>query len=328
MRATRSVTPSVPGSKNSADPGKMQGMRKAIPIAIGVAAVLFVAASFLGGIWWGFDLLANFRVQMAAGTLALILILGLAGSLPGAGLAAVAFLINAAVIAPLFLPASEASRSELTVLSFNLLSSNDNYEEVLEYVLESEADVVFLHEGTAEWEAAIAEARLPYEMVSTRAPEFAFGTIALVPDGAETVDYGFARTDPRAIEVRWEGFALLGIHPLAPVSERSAELRDEQLAFAADWARRVRGPAIVAGDFNSTPWTHAFRTLFGDEDFTNTQRGHGFDATWRAGTIWQVPIDHIVVTSDLTVIERELGPALGSDHLPVFAEIGPKRLGP
>ncbi len=306
----------------------MQGMRKAIPTAIGVAAVLFVGASFLGGLWWGFDLLANFRVQMAAGALGLIILLGLAESLPGAGLAAVAFLLNAAVIAPLFLPAPEASRSELTVLSFNLLSSNDNYDEVLEYIVESEADIVFLHEGTEEWEAAIAGADLPWEIVSTRAPEFAFGTIALVPEDAETIDFGFARTDPRAIEVRWDGFALLGIHPLAPVSEGSAALRDEQLAFAADWARRVRGPAIVAGDFNTTPWTHAFRSLFGGEDFTNTQRGYGFEATWRAGTIWQVPIDHIVVTSDLTVIEREVGPAMGSDHLPVFAEIGPRKLGP
>jgi len=306
----------------------MPGMRTTIPIGLGLAAAVVVAASFLGGIWWGFDLLANFRVQMAAAALVLTVVLGLAGSLPGAGLAAVALLVNAAVIAPLFLPAPEASRSEVTVLSFNLLSSNDNYEEVFAYVVESGADIVFLHEGTEEWEAALAEADLPYEVVSTRAPTFAFGTIALVPEGAETTDYGFARTDPRAVEVRWDGYALLGIHPLAPVSEQSAELRDEQLAFAADWARRMRDPAIVAGDFNTTPWTHAFRTLFGTEKFTNTQRGYGFEATWRAGTIWQVPIDHIVVTSDLTVVDRTVGPAMGSDHLPVFAEIGPRKLGP
>ena len=306
----------------------MPGMRKVIPIAIGFAAVLVVGASWLGGVWWGFDLLANFRVQMAAAALALIVLLGLAESLPGAGLAALAFLLNAVAIAPLFLPAPEASRSELTVLSFNLLSSNDRYEEVLEYVIETEADVVFLHEGTEEWEAAIGDADLPYEVVSTRAPTFAFGTIALVPAEAEVTDFGFARSDPRAIEVRWDGYALLGIHPLAPVSASSADLRNEQLEFAADWARRMRDPAIIAGDFNTTPWTHAFRTLFGDDDFTNTQRGYGFEATWRAGTIWQVPIDHIVVTSDLTVIDREVGPAMGSDHLPVFAEIGLRRLSP
>lgn len=306
----------------------MAGMRDVLPITVGAITAVVAGLAWLGGLWWGFDLLANFRVQLAAGALLVLIVLALAGSLPGAGLAAAGFLLNAVAIAPLFLPAPEASRAEITVLSFNLLSSNDAYEEVIEFVIESEADVVFLHEGTQEWEDALAEAELPWEVVSTRAETFAFGTLALVPEGAEVIDHGFARTEPRAVEVRWGRYSLLGIHPLAPLSSGSAALRDEQLLFASDWARRTRDKAVIAGDFNSTPWTHAFRTLFAGDDFTNTQRGYGFEATWRAGSIWQLPIDHIVVTDDLTVVRREVGPDLGSDHLPVFASIGPRKLSP
>ena len=34
-----------------------------------------------------------------------------------------------------------------------------------------------------------------------------------------------------------------------------------------------------------------------------------------------IPIDHVLVTPQWLVVEREVGPNLGSDHLPVIVQI-------
>jgi endonuclease/exonuclease/phosphatase (EEP) superfamily protein YafD len=165
---------------------------------------------------------------------------------------------------------------------------------------------------------------VPYDIVTTREPHFAFGTIALVPPGSDVVNHGFARTDHRAVEVVINRVTVIGIHPLAPVNEVDATLRNDQLAWAADRARSRSGEAIIIGDFNATPWSHIFRTAFIDAGLFNALTGSGPEATWRAGSVWQLPIDNAVHTDRLGVVSREVGPDLGSDHRPIIIEIGPR----
>jgi len=35
----------------------------------------------------------------------------------------------------------------------------------------------------------------------------------------------------------------------------------------------------------------------------------------------RIPIDHVLVPPEATVLRREVGPDIGSDHLPIEAEI-------
>jgi endonuclease/exonuclease/phosphatase (EEP) superfamily protein YafD len=117
---------------------------------------------------------------------------------------------------------------------------------------------------------------------------------------------------------------VLAIHPVSPVSARRARHRDAQLEFAAQWALAHRGPAIVVGDFNATPWSHAFRRLLAATDLANSQRGFGVEASYSAHTsfLFRVPIDHLLHTPDLAVLDRRLGPAIGSDHFPLIVDLG------
>lgn len=295
-------------------------------LAVGLAAVVAAVsgAAFFGDFWWVLDLAANFRVQLAVISFVVLVLVALAQSLPASALAAVGLLLNTATVLPLYLPPVESARTTLTVASFNLLSSNEEYDAVISWVLDSDADVVFLHEGTEEWEEALALADLPYDMVTTRGPNFAFGTIALVPLGTVVTDHGFARTGRRAVEVVVNHITVIGVHPLAPVSEMTTELRDEQLIWAAERARSLPGEVMVIGDFNATPWSHVFRTAFTDAGLLNTQRGFGPQATWRVGSPWQLPIDNAVLTDRLGVVSRAVGPDLGSDHRPLLLKIGPR----
>ena len=97
-----------------------------------------------------------------------------------------------------------------------------------------------------------------------------------------------------------------------------AAVDDERLELA----RRHVLDAVVLGDFNATPWNDAFQAM---------RRECGLSA---GSTRWwlpswpdplpgllRVPIDHVLVGGDLTVVDARLGPSIGSDHRPVLATI-------
>lgn len=93
--------------------------------------------------------------------------------------------------------------------------------------------------------------------------------------------------------------------------------RPAQVAAIADGLDAEE--VILAGDFNCTPRSHAFRTLC-----------HGLTAVTRKARSWPalVPLlslDHIMYRGPLEVVRagawREAGARHASDHLPVIAEL-------
>jgi endonuclease/exonuclease/phosphatase (EEP) superfamily protein YafD len=95
----------------------------------------------------------------------------------------------------------------------------------------------------------------------------------------------------------------------------------------ADLATNLAGDTsriIILGDFNRTPWM---------SDMMNLSSASGVSAKTAPGT-WpgwmprpfRLPLDLVIVGRDLSVKSVQLGPDLGSDHLPVIAEIGLKRV--
>jgi endonuclease/exonuclease/phosphatase (EEP) superfamily protein YafD len=237
--------------------------------------------------------------------------------------------VNLLLIVPLFLGPSRPASGELRVLSFNILGSNRHFGEVIDFIRASEADVVVLHEVTRRWEDAIEEASAAfadweYEVTEARGGGDLFGSLVLAPTGTVVESFGFGVTDPRSIEILLpDGVAMLAVHPLSPSSEFRAEQNDRQLQFAADWAADQEGPTIVVGDFNATPWSYAFRRLISSTDLANSERGFGLELSYPADAhpLLRVPIDHLLYSDELAVVDRRLGPALGSDHFPLTVDL-------
>lgn len=291
-----------------------------------IALTLASLAAFFGRWSWVLDVLANFRVQLGVvlGVMALFLLL--AGWFRTGAVVVVGALINALVVVPLFIGGETADRSEgepVRIMSFNLLSSNERFAEVVNYIRQMDPDVVFLHEASRPWEAALEGADLPYELTLSRSSDLIFGTVVLSRPGDEVTSYGFTTGGARAVEAVHDGVAVLGIHPLAPTTAERTALRNAQIGFAADWAAEQNGPHVVTGDFNATPWSYPFRRLQASTDLINSQKGHGVQATFPADQpVWlRVPIDHLLHSPDLVVGERRLGPRLGSDHFPLVVEL-------
>jgi endonuclease/exonuclease/phosphatase (EEP) superfamily protein YafD len=187
---------------------------------------------------------------------------------------------------------------------------------------------VFLHESSLPWEEAMIESDLGYRVEKTRDDDLIFGTLVLVRPGAEIRSFGFTTLEPRSVEVHLTTFegtpvSILAVHPVSPVSERNASLRDAQLRFAANWANDQEGATVIVGDFNAGPWSHAFRELVADTGLRNSQRGFGLQPTFptSSNVVFRVPIDHLLASPELSVVDRRLGPPLGSDHFPLIVDL-------
>ncbi len=290
-------------------------------------------AGFLGGSIWWLDVIANFRAQF-------VIVLALLGLLVAVTKwkrwsypIFAAAVVNGLVVLPLFVgapPDPVAGLPDLRVLSFNLLSTNESYSEVGEYIASVDPDVVLLHEASRPWEVAMSTGPSDYEVVVARSDDLIFGTLVMVKgEDVEVVSHGFSTSSPRAVSVSFvpEGWptpvTVLGSHPLAPTNEERADLRDAQIGFISEWVNDQNGPHVVAGDLNATPWSWPYRLLLAETELESSQRGFGLQPTFPADSnlFLRVPIDHVLVSSDLSVVERSLGPDLGSDHFPLLVDL-------
>jgi len=297
-------------------------VRGGVGVVAGVLAGL-TGVGWLGGVWWVFDIASNFRVQYAVLLVPVAIVSALLRRRVAAVLSLLALIANFVVILPLYIskPAPSLGPDRLNVLSFNVLYSNRHLDPVLKAVRTSGADVVFLHEGTRALERAIQEADLPYRMVSAIRPGDKFGTVALVPEGADTHIVDLVVPSILVTLPLGSGeVEVLGIHPPSPISvERSAD-RDEELQDVAEWAAAQPLPLVVTGDFNASTWSHGFSLISGA--LVNSQLGFGVQASWPAGfRAISTPIDHLLHSPDLTVVDRHLGPSLGSDHFPLYVAL-------
>jgi endonuclease/exonuclease/phosphatase (EEP) superfamily protein YafD len=296
---------------------------------VGYCLGLVTVAGFFGGSWWVLDLLAGFRHQLAIALMVCALVAAFARWRKTAVAIGLLGAVNLALVVPLYIGPSRPQTGDLRVVSFNVLASNRSFADVVDFIRGSEADVVVLHEVTRRWEQEIEEAAAtfddwPYEITEARARGDLFGSMVLVESGAAVESFGFALTDPRAIEILLpDGVALLAIHPLSPSSEFRALQNDRQFLFATDWAAGQDGPAIVVGDFNATPWSYPFRRLLSTADLSNSARGFGLDLSYPAdgNPLIRVPIDHLLFSEGLAVVDRRLGPAMGSDHFPLTVDL-------
>ena len=295
-------------------------------------AIVSVAAFFGEWMWW-LDVLANFRAQYAVALAVLGAIL-IVGRWRRAGYVILAAsVVNLVVVLPLYVGSpsrAEAGAPQIRVMSFNLLSNNESFADVIDYIETTDPDLILLHEASRPWEVAMEAANLDYQIIRPRSDDLIFGTLVMVRgEEIQGVSYGFAAAQPRAVEIVYrptgwpEPVAVLSTHPLAPTEKDRADLRDAQLDFAGRWAAEQEGAFFVVGDFNATPWSSPFRRLIASADLRNSQIGFGLQPSFPTESVFllRVPIDHLVHSSELVVVDRQLGPAMGSDHFPLLVDL-------
>lgn len=115
------------------------------------------------------------------------------------------------------------------------------------------------------------------------------------------------------------------------VSLKRKKLLIDETEYRRGMSKEVAGivaslpsPKIIAGDFNMTVEGAIYRKFWSGYSNAFSQVGLGFGRTERAnigGLPLAVRIDHILTGAGLVPRICEVGPDIGSDHLPVIADI-------
>ncbi len=297
-----------------------------------VAVLGMTLGGFLGSLYWALDLLSHPRLHYFLIGLA-ALVVGLVRRDRVVLVAAASVLvINALTMAPLFVGghADPAAGAEpLRVMTFNLFHVNRDTDAILDEIASSDADVVFLHELSATVRQVIEEDLGGYRYAMEDGWGFASGSAALVREGLEvvptTLRIGPFQRFP-GVTLAYEGATveLVGVHPLSPVTPNRSRARDRALEDVALWVTDRPGEVVVAGDFNASPFSHAYRTFRDISGLRSSIDGAGWQGTWpNTWKPFQLPIDHAFVSDGLTVVERRIGGHAGSDHAALILDLAP-----
>ncbi len=274
------------------------------------------------------DLLAQFTAPAVAGmilaTVALVLL-----RFPRLAVAsAAATALLAVAVWPQWFPAgpTPASRAPtISIYSANLYVDNRDVDAIAASIREADADVVMLIELGDATAPRLDEliAGYPHRMASPRRDRPDGGVRSVIASR-----YPLSRL-PRAPEV--EAVAARAATPLGDMNLVSVHLT-RPWPFEESWGqisqtmaltqlvRGLRGPVVVAGDFNSVASGRIGRQV---RQEMRLDPAPGFPGTWPSfvPSAMAITIDQIYVSRDLAVTERRLGRPNGSDHRPVVVRI-------
>jgi len=115
---------------------------------------------------------------------------------------------------------------------------------------------------------------------------------------------------------------LVGLHAARPLGQ-NLRLQEAQLRIAAAAAQAApKGDVVVMGDLNLTPWSWGFRRFAEQAGVRDNPQERGLSATWLSRfPLAGLMIDHVLTGTGIRMLRSDVGPDVGSDHLPVVADL-------
>lgn len=317
----------------------LSGLVRAAALLIAGACALALVLAQGGRFSDRLDILTHFTPWLLIGSLAGLALWGLTGrrgrltpvlSLVGALSALV--LMGPEVLAAAGQPRGPVEGPTLKIIQFNLWGRNRDPDSTARWILEENPDVIVFEEGFAR-SGGVAQAlagRYPHR--TTCAEPLACSTMILskrAPVAEGGLQAGVSDANLSGAWATFRGsrgtYTVVGVHYTWPLPAGPQQQQTLRLSRVLD--RFPKKSLVVAGDFNSTPWSFSLRRqdrLFGIERRTRAL------FTWPAGRFsrldFKAPfpvlaIDQVYAGSDWKTVEVRRGPALGSDHYPVVVDL-------
>ena len=314
----------------------LNGLRRLYALAVcggALASAGLAIAAVCGALDANLDVFAHLAPLYLAGSVAgLALALTLRG--PAGRIAAIAAILGLAacgiLMAPEFLairfpppPPGDEDR-DFKLIEFNTLSGNKRSGDALQWLLKQQADVLVLTEGAAVEDGLVRRGHYHlscgncYAQILTK----------VEPNWTNTPANWRIKPDPVSVVSlpdRGAPITILAVHRAWAIHPRVFQPEMAELARTA--AKYPKGRMIIAGDFNSTPWSSARRQE--DRALGLTRRTRAL-FTWPAERASHaralppfpvLPIDHVYAGPGWATVRVERGPNLGSDHYPVIVTL-------
>lgn len=239
--------------------------------------------------------------------------------------------------APLFLPNRQTTPSpddfSLKIMSYNLHGIQE-IRGIVEVIRQEKPDILLIQE----YSPALVSPSFhgldnlyPKLYVDVAPKNLGQAIFSRYPLKRVSVEFDKGRTQKILIETQAGPIAIWNVHPIPPYLI-PPELYDAQIyALIADISK-AKEPLIVAGDFNATDQSEAYRMISRHLKDSYWEAGWGFgfsypappytfmDSRLQTGPLWR--IDHIFHSQGFIVNSAQtLTTSGGSDHFPIVAEL-------
>lgn len=318
--------------------GLLAGLRTALIILLvvgGGIAVLLTIGTLFSDKWWLFDYAANYRWLLFWG----LLLAAIVYTLIARGIAAIVFLaaalLNAWLIAPLWLGDQPAATGEdgVRIVHADLYPSVTDRDHVRRWLAGTEADLILVAGTTFERMDPLTLDDSPYTILA--APKVV-GNAGIVVLGTQEWPIEVFHTEFYAepvyrITVGSNGQTINVVTTWGELNSDSdkAEKLTARLATVSAAVASSPHPVAVIGNLGATRWTHGMTTLRDTSDLRDATEGSGYLSTSPVYGIpiiggWLgLPVDVVLMTDGITPLELTTGPDIGAEHLPVTVVVGP-----
>lgn len=229
-------------------------------------------------------------------------------------------------------PGADDDRVELSRLKIIQMNSwsgrNQTMDETADWLVAQDPDIIVVEESSRRFQRAL-ESRADYHRTcdpDDRCEVIIYSKAAPLSGGLPQVTDGSYFPATRAtFDAPGGDFTVIGAHYTWPIPAGPQQQQSLRLTAIAELYDRER--LIIAGDFNSTPWSFTLRRQ--DDALGLTRRNRSM-LTWPAMAFsrWNIhmplpflPIDHVYAGADWKTVSVERGPSLGSDHFPVIVTL-------
>lgn len=218
----------------------------------------------------------------------------------------------------------------LSLLVANVLMENRESARFLDIVRAYDPDLVLTLEPDAWWEGRLRALEAEYPHALKRPLDNTYGMVLhsrlplldarvkeLVEDSIPSMHAAVRLPSGHRVQLHF-------LHPDPPnpaYATRTTE-RDGELLLVGREVRQHGRPTVVAGDLNDVAWSRTTRLFQETSGLLDPRVGRGTYSTFHAGIpLLRWPLDHVFHSDHFTLVRLERGPAFGSDHFPIYAEI-------
>lgn len=295
-----------------------------------IGTTLLSLIGYLGQFNYLFDLAAHFKLQYLIATLIALLWLTLMRRKNWIVLGVACTVLNLWAIVPWYLPSFQpliATTQSLRVLSVNVNIDNQNTAPTLELIRKEQPDIVAIVETNQRWLNAMrtVDDILPYSLQSPQAKAFGIALYSKFPLTLEPVRTFDAPKDfhlVAKINQANKQVIVVALHPPPPRDATLFEQRNRELIEIGNYIKTLKQPVIALGDLNITLWSPNYQAFADHSNLRNTRKGFGILPSWTIRLpVLLIPIDHVLVSSQIRVTDTRIGPNVSSDHLPVIADL-------
>lgn len=214
---------------------------------------------------------------------------------------------------------------EIKIVSLNTWHANLDLDRLQAFIEREDADIVLLFEFGPPKRGLIdrVKGRYPYATGCSETWECSVEILSKHPfASAEAGRRELFDGPPRVLVTlgpREAQFTVIAAHVMRPIDGPNGHLKEMRRVAGLARQAQAKGPVIVAGDFNSTSWSHSFKVFREESGLTHMGR---YLPSWPSQSRWFVPqlnIDHLWVSAGMSVREVHLGRDTGSDHRPLVA---------